>query len=90
MDSKISNFSLSFCISSSTILFGAFVTSILLVLITRKKNPSFFRNISQLSMAIFVWSGCAMSTYTTSTFPNTEKYSLGFLASCSIGMTFAL
>ena len=29
-----------------------------------------------------------MSTYTTSTFPNTEKYSLGFLASCRIGIMF--
>ncbi len=31
-----------------------------------------------------------MSTYTISTFPNTEKYSFGFLASCRIGMTFDL
>ena len=31
-----------------------------------------------------------MSTYTTSTFPNTEKYSFGFLASCKIGIMFAL
>ncbi len=31
-----------------------------------------------------------MSTYTTSTFPNTEKYSFGLLASCKIGTTFDL
>ncbi len=31
-----------------------------------------------------------MSTYTTSTFPNTEKYSFGFLAFCRIGVTFNL
>ena len=31
-----------------------------------------------------------MSTYTMSTFPNTEKYSFGFLASCRIGIMFDL